>query len=49
MQLIDGGKTMQSLPRYQILTNIYLSVKWKHFSNNNGPVKLLNEIILPYV
>ena len=49
MQLIYGGKTMQSLPLYEILTNIYLSVKWKHFSNTNGPVKSLNEIIVPYV
>ena len=45
MQLIYGGKTEKSLPRYQFPDGFSLSVNEKHFSNT----KLLKEIIVPYV
>ena len=48
-QLIYGGKTQQSLPRYQFPTGFSLSVNEKHFSNTNESIKLLKEIIVPYV
>ena len=41
MQLIYGGKTNQSLPRYQFPKNFY--------SNEKESLKLFDEIILPYV
>ena len=49
MQLIYGGKTQQSLPRYQFPAGFSLIVNEKHFSNTNESVKLLKEIIVPYV
>ena len=49
MQLIYGGKTLQSLPRYQFPQSFSLSVNPKHYSNTTESLKLLNEIIIPYV
>ena len=49
MQLIYGGKTEKSLPRYQFPEGFSLSVNEKHFSNTNESIKLLKEIIVPYV
>ena len=49
MQLIYGGKTQQSLPRYQFPSGFSLSVNEKHFSNTTESIKLLKEIIIPYV
>ena len=48
MQLIYGGKTNQSLPRYSFPESFSLSVNEKHFSNSKESVKFLNEIIIPY-
>lgn len=49
MQLIYGGKTLQSLPRYKFPEDFSLSVNRKHFSNTTESIKLLNEVIVPYV
>ena len=49
MQLIYGGKTQQSLPRVKFPSSFSLSVNPKHFSNEVESIKLLNEIIFPYV
>ena len=40
---------MQSLPHYQFLIDFSLSVNEKYFSNTNESVKLLIEIIVPYI
>ena len=49
MQLIYRGKTLQSLPRYQFPQSFSLSINPKHYSNTTESLKLLNEIITPYV
>ena len=49
MQLIYGGKTTQSLPRYSFPDGFSLSVNEKHFSNTKESVKFLEEIIIPCV
>ena len=49
MQLIYGGKTEKSLPRYKFPDGFSLSVNPKHFSNTAESIKLLNEVIIPYV
>ena len=49
MQLIYGGKTSQSLPRYRFPKGFCLSFNPKHFSNANESIKFLKEIITPYV
>ena len=49
MQLIYGGKTNQSLPRYQFPKEFSLSVNLKHYNNENESMKLIDEIILPYL
>ena len=49
MQLIYGGKTLQSLPRFEFPKSFSLSANEKHFSNTTESLKLLDEIIIPYV
>ena len=49
MHLIYGGKTNQSLPRYQFAKDFSLSVNPKHYSNKKESLKLIDEIVLPYV
>ena len=49
MQLIYGGKTKQSFPRFKFPASFSLSVNPKHFSNTTESLKLLDEIIIPYV
>ena len=49
MQLIYGGKTSQSLPRYRFPKGFCLSFNPRHFSNTNKSIKFLKEIITPYV
>ena len=49
MQLIYGGKTVQSLPQFKLPQEFSLSVNKKHYSNEAGSIKLTEEIILPYV
>ena len=48
IQLIYGGKTLQSLPRYRFPESFSLSVNEKHYSNTDESLKLFNEIIIPY-
>ena len=49
MQLIYGGKTSQSLPRFEFPSGFLLSANSKHFSNTDESLKCLKEIIKPYV
>ena len=49
MQLIYGGKTSQSLPRFEFPGSFLLSANPKHFSNTDESLKCLKEIIKPYV
>ena len=49
LQLIYGGKTNQSLPRYQFPKDFSLSVNPKHYSNEKESLKLVDKIVLPYV
>ena len=49
MQLIYGGKIKQSLPRFKFPDGFSLSCNPKHFSNAMESIKLINEIIIPYV
>ena len=44
-----GGKTKQSLPRFKFPDGFLLSCHPKHFSNAMESIKLINEIIIPYV
>ena len=49
MQLIYGGKTNQSLPRFQFPESFCLSVNPKHYSNTLESLKFIDEVIIPYV
>ena len=49
MQLIYGGKTVQSLPKFKFPESFSLSANPKYFSNTTESLKLLDEIIIPYV
>ena len=49
MQLIYGGKTSQSLPKIQFPTGFCLSANPSHYSNTEESIKLLKEIVVPYV
>ena len=46
LQLIYGGKTIPSLPRFKSFS---LSVNPKHFSNTEESIKIINEIVLSYI
>ena len=47
-QLIYGGKTTQSLPKYDFPKLFSLSVNPTHYSNSQESVKLIEEILVPY-
>ena len=49
IQLIYGGKTKKSLPRFKFPPSFSLSVNKTHYSNEKEARKYLREIILPYV
>ena len=49
MQLIYGGKTEQSIPRYNFSKNFAPNANPKHFSNTNESLKLIDEIIVPHI
>ena len=49
MQLIYGGKTNQSLPKFDFPESFSLSADPKHYSNTAESIKLIEEIIVPYV
>ena len=42
-------KTKQSLPRFKFLNGFLLICNPKHFNNAMEPIKLIDEIIIPYV
>ena len=49
IQLIYAGKTKKSLPRVKFPATFSLSANPKHYSNETESVKILNDIIIPYV
>ena len=48
-QLIYGGKTLQSLPKFEFPDSFSLSMNPKLFSNTQGSIKVVMEIVVPYV
>ena len=49
MQLIYGGKTNQSLPKLEFPIGFSLPASPKHYSNTAKSIKLIKEIIIPYI
>ena len=49
VQLIYGGKTGQSLPRYKFPDSFFVSVNEKHYSNKKESLKFFKEVIIPYI
>ena len=49
MQLIYGGKTTQSLPKFKFSSSFSLDVNPTHYCNENEVCKMIEEIIAPYV
>ena len=49
MQLIYGGKTKQSLPRFKFPDSFSLSVNPTHYSNEEESINFIKNIIVPYV
>ena len=47
MQLIYGGKTTKSLPRFKFPNDFSLSVNKTHYSNEKEACKLIEEILVP--
>ena len=48
-QLIYGGKTKQSLPRFKFPDSFSLSVNPTHYSNEEESINFIENIIVPYV
>ena len=48
-QLIYGGKTERSLPKFKFPADFSLSMNEKHFSNTKESLKILREVIIPYL
>ena len=49
MQLFYQGTTVQSLPRFDFPNSFSLSMNPKHFSNTTEALKIIDEIIVPYL
>ena len=49
MQLIYGGKTNQSLPKFEFPVRYSLSANPKHYSNTAESINLIKEIMIPYI
>ena len=49
MPLIYGGKTNQSLPKFEFPIELSLYANPKHYSNTAESIKLIKEIIIPYI
>ena len=49
MQLIYGGKTERSIPRYNFPNNLSLSASPNHFSKTSELLQLIDETIVPYI
>lgn len=48
-QLIYGGKTTKSFPCVEFPSSFCLSANSKHYSNESESIKILEDIIFPYV
>ena len=48
-QFIHGSKTRRSLPKFKFPKEFSLSVNEKHFGNTQESLKILREIVIPYV
>ena len=48
-QLSYGGKTTRSLPKFKFPKELSLSGNEKHFSNTQESLKILREIVIPYL
>ena len=48
-QLIYGGNTNESLLRFKFSGSFSLSVNPKHYSNSLESIKIIDEVIIPYV
>ena len=49
IQLIYGEKTLKSLPNFEFADSFSLSVNPKDFSNTQESIKVVTEIVVPYV
>ena len=49
MQLIYAGRIKKLLPRVQFPSSFSLSFNLKHYSNEGESIKVLNDIVIPYV
>ena len=49
MQLLYGGKTNQSLPKFEFPLGFSLSANPKHCSNTAESIMLIKEIIMSYI
>ena len=49
MQLIYGGKAEKSLPRFNFPESFSLSANPKHFSNTAESIKVIEEVVIPYI
>ena len=49
MQLIYSGETSQTLPKIQFPTGFSLCANPSHYSDTGESIKLLKEIVVPYV
>ena len=49
MQLIYGGKTAQSWPKFKFPDSFSLSPNPKHYSNTTEALKFIDQTIIPYV
>ena len=49
IQLIYGGKTIQSIPKVAFRKNFRLSATPSHYWNSEEPLKFLKEIVIPYI
>ena len=49
MQLIYGGKANQSLPKFEFPVRFSLSANPKHDSNTAESIKLIKELIIPFI
>ena len=49
LQLIYGGKILQSLPRYKFLSGFSLSANPAHYSNTQESLKYIVDVIAPHM
>ena len=49
IQVIYGGKTIQSIPLVLFTISICICVNGKPYSNETKSLKLIDEVIIPYV